>query len=364
MKNTFKIAIQILLALLFTGIISASETKFITGIDANYSLNIKNSSKNWNYNDTNVDLFILLKNHNINWQRLRIWTADTGMSSFDYAVNVAKWAQKAGLKIHPVLFLSDNWADLMKQPVPDKWKNLSESELIVNVRDYSYNIIKKLNELNINTELIAIGNEIDFGICGIYAEQNNPRENPEWLKKTYWPKEAAIIMASLEGIKKANSESKIVLHIAHWWDTNFCIKFFNYMTDYGIKFDYAGLSYYPSSGLQNPNTIGHFNQNINIISNAINKQILISEYAYPNSSDIKGQFSTWNKPVDDYPLTDEGQFLWIKDFFNYCNTNPNIVGSFYWSGEWFTDDMWKNFSFFDENGNAKKALQSFIKKTE
>ena len=60
-----------------------------------------------------------------------------------------------------------------------------------------------------------------------------------------------------------------------------------------------------------------------------------------------------------YPLTPDGQSLWLSDFLKFCHNNPRIAGAFYWSPEWYGEGMWKAFALFDVEGNARSAWQAF-----
>jgi arabinogalactan endo-1,4-beta-galactosidase len=60
-----------------------------------------------------------------------------------------------------------------------------------------------------------------------------------------------------------------------------------------------------------------------------------------------------------YPLSEAGQRKWLADLVAFCRGQQQIRGLFYWSPEWYSEEMWKAFALFDTDGNAKEALSAF-----
>ena len=63
--------------------------------------------------------------------------------------------------------------------------------------------------------------------------------------------------------------------------------------------------------------------------------------------------------VDGYPLSEAGQKRWIADFLSFCYKHRYIQGAFYWSPEWYTEEMWRAFALFRETGDAKEGFKAF-----
>ncbi|MFA5779741.1 MAG: glycosyl hydrolase 53 family protein [Elusimicrobiota bacterium] len=336
-----------------------SEREFKIGADANYSLDMSEQGINWKINGKTKNIFQILSENGFNWFRIRLWTNKNGHSGLDYSIKIAKEAVRAGLKPYLVVFLSDTWADYVKQPVPEKWKNLSFGEKIKEVKKYSENTATAFEQAGIKIDTYEIGNEIDFGICGEFAEDWGVRFNINWMKKNIWNNEAELIKAAQEGIKKVNPQAKFILHLTQWWNPEFCGNFYKTMRTAGVQIDELGLSYFPSSGLSPHNTFKDLEKFVELLVSEIKKPVIICEFAYPSSGKIEGQFAAWNKPVVGYPLTVDGQKRWISDFIDGCARNKNIAGIFYWSPEWYTEKMWTDFALFDKTGEAKPALKMF-----
>jgi len=339
---------------------AASGGAVFAGVDTNYSLGMEKEGRSWSWDGKKTELFRGMADQGVRGLRVRLWTADEGQNGKLYATEVVKRALAAGLEPYLVIFLSEDWADLMKQPLPAVWKNLDAGQLAEAVRVYSRDVVRHFREAGLRSHLYEIGNEIDYGICGVYPGKST-KKNPESLSRSCWPEAAKLILASQQGVKEADPEATFLLHIAHWWDVDFCTAFFRFMLDQGVQVDFAGLSYFPSSNIGGSLQMEQFGKVVSQINRAIARPVIVPETAYPSTSDFSGQFSRWKKEVPGYPLTPDGQRRWLTDFLNFCAHHPGIDSVYYWSPEWSGEGMWKAFALFDVDGNAKPAWQAFAK---
>ncbi len=174
----------------------------------------------WNWNGVEQNLFEGIAQQGVTDLRIRLWTRDDGPNGKEYATQVVRQALKAGLDPYLVIFLSDDWADLMKQPVPAAWKDLSFDERVAAVRSYSRDIVTHFRKEGLTNHLYEIGNEIDYGICGEYPGKSS-KKDPASLKRRLWPRTAQLILASQAGVLESDPDAKFLLHISHWWDVEF-----------------------------------------------------------------------------------------------------------------------------------------------
>lgn len=327
-------------------------------MDANYSLAMETEGKPWLWPNGKQDLFQQMAKAGVTKFRVRLWTSNEGQNGKNYATDVVKRTAAAGLDPYLVIFLSEDWADMVKQPAPAKWKDLTISERAVAVRDYSRDIVKHFRSNGLRSHLYEIGNEIDYGICGVYPGKST-KKNPQTLRAKCWPEAAELIRASQAGVREADPEARFMLHIAHWWDADFCEAFFKFMLTNQVQVDFAGLSYFPSSNIGGSLEMEQFGEVATKLNTAIQRPIVIPETAYPSTSDFRGQFSRWKKETPGYPLTPMGQQQWLADFLAFCENHKAIESVYYWSPEWYGDGMWKAFALFDVGGDAKPAWTAF-----
>jgi arabinogalactan endo-1,4-beta-galactosidase len=347
-----------LLALtLLTGLARGGEVPF-TGVDANYSLGMERGGQQWIWEGKPRGLFQGMANHGVRSLRVRLWTKDEGDNGKHYATEVVTRALEAGLDPYLVIFLSDDWADLMKQPAPAAWKDQPLDQRAETVKRYSRDIVSHFRQQGLKNHLYEIGNEIDYGICGVYPGKST-KKSPAGLSRQCWPQAAQLIRASQAGVLEADPEAKFMLHIAHWWDVEFVTAFFQFMLSHEVRVDYAGLSYFPSSNIGGSLEMEQFGHVASVLHAAIQRPIIVPETAYPSTADFKGQFSRWKKEVPGYPLTPDGQQRWLSDFLDYCAHHPAISTVYYWSPEWCGEGMWKAMALFDINGQARPAWSAF-----
>lgn len=345
--------------MLASGFALAEDLSFL-GVDANYSLDMEREGQQWRWNGEQPELFQGMADQGVRGLRVRLWTKDEGTNGKQYATEIVKRALAAGLDPYLVIFLSDDWADLMKQPAPAAWKDQPLAQRAETVKRYSRDIVSHFRQQGLKSHLYEIGNEIDYGICGVYPGKST-KKSPASLSRQCWPQAAQLIRASQAGVLAADPEAKFMLHIAHWWDVEFVTAFFQFMISHEVRVDYAGLSYFPSSNIGGSLQIEQFGHVATALHEAIERPIIIPETAYPSTADFKGQFARWKKEVPGYPLSPDGQRRWLSDFIDYCAHHPAISAVYYWSPEWCGEGMWKAMALFDPDGLARPAWSAFAK---
>ena len=350
--------VAFLCAVLSCRLILAESAPVFAGVDANYSIGMEKDGRKWLWNGKADDLFKGMAARGVQGLRVRLWTKDEGQNGKLYATEVVKRALAAGLEPYLVIFLSEDWADLMKQPAPAIWKDLDLPKRAEAVRDYSRGIVADFRKQGLRSHLYEIGNEIDYGICGVYPGKST-KKDPEGLSRECWPQAAELIRSSQRGVLEADPNAKFLLHISHWWDANFCIAFFEFMLAHDVRVDYAGISYFPTSNIGGSIEMEQFAGVARRLHAAIKRPIIVPETGYPGTSDFKGQFSRWKKETPGYPLSPDGQRRWLGDFLDFCAHEPAIDSVYYWSPEWCGEGMWKAFALFDPAGGSKPAWEAF-----
>ena len=330
---------------------------FTVGVDANFVPKGDRPGRGFFIGEERVDPLELFASNGVNGFRLRLWVGDRGESKLHYATDLAYRAQGAGLEPYLVLFLTDGWADVNSQPAPRVWADLPLYERAKSIRQYAYETARHFIDEGIDIAFYEIGNEIDYGICGVFADTAHPRDAAA-LRCTVWPDEARIIQSAIDGIRKARPDARVLLHIATSWSPGFAASFFNAMTDFGVQYDYLGLSYYPTAfGMV---TAVQFCETLNRLCREIGKPIVIAETAYPAEPTKGGMFADWRRPIPGFPLTPQGQARWLADFLKGMHDRGDILGVNYFSpGFWFSGELWGPFALFDHEGRIRPATASF-----
>ncbi|MHA1887065.1 MAG: glycosyl hydrolase 53 family protein [Promethearchaeota archaeon] len=218
---------------------------FIFGADlSSYPQVIDGGGIYKNYTQIPANLFDLIKPIGIRWGRLRLWVDPP-----EVANSSSKYCNLEHIKAMASLFSSQNisylldfhysdwWADPGQQYKPKNWNNLSFSELLSQVYNYTYFVLEELAEIEALPSMIQTGNEISHGMLW-------PDGNLANLTQF-----AMLLNISRFAVKDFYNEHQIpevpiMIHIpANDWDSHRW--FFDSLFELGVECDIIGLSYYP-----------------------------------------------------------------------------------------------------------------------
>jgi arabinogalactan endo-1,4-beta-galactosidase len=243
-------------------------------------------------------------------------------SSLEVSGALLREAADQGMRLQAMLFLSDGPADAGRQNRPSAWAGLTESEVTRRVEQHATTVAAYYKSLGLAVEAFEIGNEIDFGVCGIRLGATvpvpagvDPVNDPVWMRDNVWILGAPILKAAIRGVRAVYPATKIVLHVAGFGYSNGNVAasgFFQSMIDLGVPFDIAGLSFpyqFGGSAVSQP-----YFANVDFLAalsriSALGRPLEILEFAYP--ADPAGATTT---PATAYPYTPDGQAAFIRDF--------------------------------------------------
>lgn len=352
-----------LLLCVFAGLVSVFDlpaAELHVGVDMNYALEMERAGKTWTVDGASADVFKTLAAAGCDSFRVRLWVGDDGVNGLAYATETARRAQAAGLKPYLVIFLSDQWSDFVKQPRPAIWKDLDEAALLAAVETYAERVTRHFAEAGLAVDVFAIGNEIDFGICGVFEEAWPKRMSLDYMKGRIWPRMAPIIAAAQNGVRKVRPEAKFILHLTQWENAGYCLAFWRAMRERGVTVDLAGLSYFPTAAATKEHrTLDFLSGQVARIATEMKTPVMICETGFPTQAAFGGQFADWNKPVPGYALDESAQRAWIADLLRMLQTGGHVAGAYYWSPEWAGSEIWGAFALFDPAGKARPGLKGF-----
>lgn len=368
----------------FLAAAASAERPFLNGADANYWLYLSSTIYDspawakrvwpkpapWRWTDGGTPVASIpawLKERGVGAVRVRVWVGDDGPHGLDYAAEVARRARDAGLKIHLVLFLSDQWADVAKQPRPAAWKRLNGAGLLRAVRTHGHRVAGRLRRMNVPVDLYAIGNEVDFGVCGAFPP--TIKDLPERARLAAWREAAEILKAAAAGVREADPQARFVHHLGLTFVEPFVLGHLAWMAAAGVAFDAVGLSYYPSSGpMAGMRKLAQFAGFVEQVRAATGKPVLVSEYAFPHASACPGAiFPEWCGPALGFEPSPDGQAKMVETFLTWARTAPGVLGAFYWSPEFHapglpnaTETGWGPMALFGPDGAALPASRALL----
>jgi arabinogalactan endo-1,4-beta-galactosidase len=254
-------------------------------------------------------------------------------------------AAAAGLRLYVQLFLSDAAAHGTLQDPPTAWAGLSVADTAGKVRSATFAVASDFKARGLNVEVYSIGNEIELGILGFVPGQRIALVpgvssiDINYLRTSVWPTEATLLQAAIDGVKSANPNARIVLHISGLGipvpSDIFVKAFFRFMTEHGVTFDYAGLSHpyanYPWR--LNEYTTDCWMQRIQETTDtiaALGKKTIIAEASYPR---LPG--ASFSPPMTEFPYSDAGQAGFVREHLRHGNNDPNMAGFLYFYADYF-----------------------------
>lgn len=337
---------------------------FIKGVDISTLQAIEAKGLKYYENGQEKDLLTILKEHGVNYVRLRVWNNPTESGGFNDKAKLLELAPRikaAGMKLLVDFHYSDFWADPGKQVKPAAWESLGFNDLKQAVYDYTADVLNALKDKGAYPDMVQVGNEINSGILlpdGAVSNFSNL---------------AALLSEGIQAVRDTTPQgqtTKIMLHLAEGGNNAKFRSFFDQAKDKGLDYDVIGLSYYPYWH----GTFQQLKTNMNDMVSRYGKEVVVAETAYPFTLDdadnaggnIAGanetQIAGFAASVDNQKLVTE----------TVLNTVAHVdggkgLGAFYWEPAWLSGVGWKsgdvngweNQAMFDFDGNALSSLEAF-----
>ena len=350
-------------------------TDFIKGADVSIMPELERNGTKFYDNGIEQDGLTILKNHGVNWIRVRIWNnpyvvgqegVGGGNTDEAKAIEMAKRAKALGMKVLVDFHYSDFWVDPGQQKKPDAWKNDSGDKLVDDV--YTAKVMQDFNAQGVTPDMVQVGNELNNGM--LWPEAQLTEDNPNGYKFL-----AKLLNAGLQAVHDNDKDNKVktMIHLAgvdvnlyHTFFDNLIVK--NKVND----FDIIGMSFYPFWH----GTMDDLKNTMNDVSAKYNKDVIAVEtafgYTLEDADFEKNNFGTNEEKVGGYKATVQGQATGLRDVMaTVASVNDNRgLGIFYWAPDWVINEKvgwksngggngWDNLTLFDTKGNALESMDTF-----
>lgn len=352
-------------------------TDFIKGADVSIMPELERNGAKFYDNGIEQDGLTILKNHGVNWIRVRIWNnpyvvgpegVGGGNTDEAKAIEMAKRAKALGMKVLVDFHYSDFWVDPGQQKKPDAWKNDSGDKLVDDVYAYTAKVMQDFNAQGVTPDMVQVGNELNNGM--LWPEAQLTEDNPNGYKFL-----AKLLNAGLQAVHDNDKDNKVktMIHLAgvdvnlyHTFFDNLIVK--NKVND----FDIIGMSFYPFWH----GTMDDLKNTMNDVSAKYNKDVIAVEtafgYTLEDADFEKNNFGTNEEKVGGYKATVQGQATGLRDVMaTVASVNDNRgLGIFYWAPDWVINEKvgwksngggngWDNLTLFDTKGNALESMDTF-----
>ncbi|GLU98020.1 glycosyl hydrolase 53 family protein [Megamonas funiformis] len=352
-------------------------TDFIKGADVSIMPELERNGTKFYDNGIEQDGLTILKNHGVNWIRVRIWNnpyvvgpegVGGGNTDEAKAIEMAKRAKALGMKVLVDFHYSDFWVDPGQQKKPDAWKNDSGDKLVDDVYAYTAKVMQDFNAQGVTPDMVQVGNELNNGM--LWPEAQLTEDNPNGYKFL-----AKLLNAGLQAVHDNDKDNKVktMIHLAgvdvnlyHTFFDNLIVK--NKVND----FDIIGMSFYPFWH----GTMDDLKNTMNDVSAKYNKDVIAVEtafgYTLEDADFEKNNFGTNEEKVGGYKATVQGQATGLRDVMaTVASVNDNRgLGIFYWAPDWVINEKvgwksngggngWDNLTLFDTKGSALESMDTF-----
>ena len=260
---------------------------------------------------------------------------------------------------------SDSWVDAGHIQAPAAWKGKDDASMADSVASYTRHVLTALNEAGATPDLVQVGNEIMYGLCGIKVA-------PYDKTGTNWPGYLGLLHAGCNAVREVCPNAQIIIHTDRPSNTGYNSYYYNKLVADSVDFDIIGLSYYPFwHGYLNSEQVKDKTDKNNLVNALKNlktlfptKRVHIVECAY--------NFQYWPTQGvnydtrDAWPCSVAGQYNFVKDVVDNLKPLENVDGISYWFPEdlgngdyvnWTTkeglvEETWSNRGFWNEGSTT------------
>jgi Arabinogalactan endo-1,4-beta-galactosidase len=342
--------------------LSDSDT-FIKGVDISTLQALEDKNVKFYDGGIQQDLLTIMKNHGVNYVRLRLWNDPVQADGYNDKAHVLAMAERvkaAGLKLLLDFHYSDFWADPGQQVKPAAWKDLSFADLKTAVYDYTADVMSDLADADAYPDMVQIGNEINSGML----LPDGSTSNMDNL--------AGLISEGVKAVRDTTPNgqtTQIMLHLAEGGNNSKFRSFFDAMKARNVDYDVIGMSYYPFWH----GTFQQLKSNMDDIAARYGKPIVVAETSYANTlengDDHPNTVGENETKLVGFEASVANQKLVTETVLNtVAHVQGGLgLGVFYWEPAWLPGvgwkkgegNAWENQAMFDYDGNALDSLNAF-----
>jgi arabinogalactan endo-1,4-beta-galactosidase len=327
-----------------------AEREYAVGADLSFLRQVEAGGTRFKDGEVAKPGLQIFRDHGYNWIRLRLFHTPSTQprplpNDRAYTIALAQEAKALGYKFLLDLHYSDTWADPEKQFLPKAWENLSNSELIAAVQDYTRDTIVAFREAGVMPDMVQLGNEITNGM--LWPKGKLPEQ---------WDTFAALLKAGIRGMEAGCAGTlrpRIMIHIDQGGNRVRTQWFFDNLTARGVEFDVIGQSYYPWWH----GSLLDLRECLDATAERYHKDIILVEVAY------NWRPAEYRDHPAPFPETPDGQRAFLEEVQRAVLATPHGLGKgvFWW--EPAVTGFLTRRGMFDENGNALPVIQVFDKYT-
>lgn len=227
---------------------------------------------------------------------------------------------------------SDTWVDATHIQAPAAWKGASDEAMADSIAEYTRRVLTALNEAGATPDMVQVGNEIMYGLCGIQV-------HPYSKAGDNWTGFLNLLEAGCDAVRETCPDARIIIHTDRPNNSDYNTFYYNKLIEGGVDFDVIGLSYYPfwhgyltAAQVAKKTDKNYLVKSVsNLAATFPTKKVHIVECAY--------NFQYWPSAGVNYDTQDvwscskAGQYAFVKDLVDALKPLENVEGINYWFPE-------------------------------
>lgn len=285
----------------------------------------------------------------INMRRINMRRKGEG-HAFENSLEALQIAYELDMPVNPELLCVRDYMDMARQDsasfadypeivLPRPWQACSLDEMCAALAQYGEIVTREILATGCRVNVWDIGNETNFGFAGVNLGCKTavnpilekakplwiyprPHLGANWLAKNVWQYNARMMHAVATGIRKAEPQAKVSIHIATAIaDRYYAVKYFGTLLENGFTPDEAGISFYPSTPGPWRDQVKKFKAIVSAIYHEYGLKVFVAEYAYPSSPMTTGEFKGWNRTTKGYAHHEIDQACLLQDLIAWGKEN-------------------------------------------
>lgn len=239
----------------------------------------------------------------------------------NYVKHLGKRIKDAGCNFVLDFHYSDFWVDALKILPPDAWAGSSDEVMADSVATYTRMVLDELNAFGATPDMVQVGNEIMYGLCGIHV-------HPYADATDNWDGYLGLLIAGCNAVREKCPDAKIIIHTDKPAEASYNNFYYTKLVNGGVDFDIIGLSYYPFWH----GYLSNFKAGLNSLKNNFpNKKVQIVETGYYHQHWPTSDINTNTQNI--WPATPDGQYKFINDLITALKDYEQVEGLYYWFPE-------------------------------
>jgi len=322
-------------------------------------------------NDSGVQKSCLeiLKEHNINALRFRVWVnPQNGWCGKKEVATMSQRAYSLGFKVMLDFHYSDSWADPGKQSKPAAWIGHTVEQLYTDIYNHTFEVLDTLKSLSVIPTWVQIGNETNDGMLW-----------PDGRASDHMSNFAAMINRGYDAVKAVDSTIQVIVHMSNGYNNSVFRWMFDGLKSNNARWDIIGMSVYPAwaNGMTWSTCNSRCKENMQDMIKRYQTNVMVVETGYDDKKSIEANNFLYDLIEKTKTAGGLGVFYWEPEGYGHgydltawdpVTKKPTVAldafqGIYYKNGTWTNNLLERGMKVYPNPLHANQKLIVFLKET-